>query len=416
VDDPIVPQILVIADDLSGAADCAVAFRRAGLSSVVLFSGNAVTANPDVLALDANSRHLPAPRAAAVHRRLVQRHLTPGTMLYKKIDSTMRGNIAAELAAIIPIAGMAIVAPAFPDTGRTTWNGRVYVQNVPLEQTEIWRNEKLTGIADIAAMLGQAGVRTARAGLDLVRGEPTAFGHALERLARDGAAAIVCDAETDTDLGAIAIASARMRGRHFWVGSAGLARHLPAATGMTAAHSVPAITLAGPVMVVVGSLSGVSRAQARHVAAQPDVVAVAVPPEALRRGNAHPDWQTATAEVAAALAHDHDVVVSISADGSPDLSEGGLLCEALARLLRPFADRIGGLAATGGDTARALLAALGAVGLCLVCEIEPGVVLCTAEGTRPLPVVTKAGAFGTPETLEHCRAVLRGTAPLPAAT
>ena len=68
-------------------------------------------------------------------------------------------------------------------------------------------------------------------------------------------------------------------------------------------------------------------------------------------------------------------------------------------------------ARTAGDantfTWGSLLSALGAVGLRLVREIEPGVVLSTAEGGRPLPVVTKAGAFGTPETLIRCRAVLR---------
>ena len=75
--------------------------------------------------------------------------------------ATRRGNIGAELAAIIPSAGVAIVAPAFPDTGRTTRNGRVYVRNVPLEQTETWRHEGLTGVADIATMLEQSGVRPA---------------------------------------------------------------------------------------------------------------------------------------------------------------------------------------------------------------------------------------------------------------
>ncbi|HUB44380.1 MAG TPA: four-carbon acid sugar kinase family protein [Acetobacteraceae bacterium] len=406
------PQILVVADDLSGAADCGIAFRRAGLSSIVLFSGDAVAGNADALALDADSRHLPAPQAAERHVRLVQRHLAPGVLFYKKIDSTLRGNIGAELAAIIPSAGVAIVAPAFPDTGRTTRNGRVYVRNVPLEQTETWRHEGLTGVADIATMLEQSGVRPAQAGLDLVRGDPAAFCHALDDMARGGAGAIVCDAETDGDLAAIAAASAQMRGRRFWVGSAGLARHLPKAAGMTAAPSPAAVIEPhGPVLVVVGSVSEISRAQVRHLAGQSGIVAVAVPPDTLRHGEADQAWQAAASAIEAALDRNDDVVLTIGADGSQDLSEGWLLCDALARLVLPMAVRIGGLVATGGETARALLTALGAAGLRLVCEIEPGVVLSTAEGGRALPVITKAGAFGTPETLQHCRAVLRGPAP-----
>ena len=417
LDDPTVPQILVVADDLSGAADCGIAFQRAGLSSVVLLSGDGVTADADALALDADSRRLPPPQAAALHRRLVRRHLAPGILFYKKIDSTLRGNVAAELAAIIPGAGVAIVAPAFPDTGRTTRDGRVYVQDVPLEHTEIWRHAKLTGVADITAMLGRSGVRAIRAGLDLVRGEPAAFRRALDGMAQDGAEAIVCDAETDGDLAAIAAASAQMCNRHFWVGSAGLARHLPQAAGMTGAPSAASIIEPhGPVLIVVGSLSAVSRTQARHAAEQSGVVAIVVPPDALRRGDTHPAWQAAVAAVETALARADDVVLTIGAEGPRDLTEGWLLCDALARLVVPMADRIGGLVATGGETARALLTGLGAVGLRLVCEIEPGVVLGIAEGGRALPVITKAGAFGGQDTLEHCRAVLRGAAPLHAGT
>ena len=407
------PQILVVADDLSGAADCGVAFQRAGLSGVVLLSCDGATADADVLALDADSRHLQAETAAALHRRLVQRYLAPGMLLYKKVDSTLRGNVAAELAAIVPGAGVAIVAPAFPGTGRTTRNGRMYVRDVPLEQTEIWRHEDLSGVADIAAMLAQSGLRAVRAGLELVRGGPMALCHALDRMARDGAEAIVCDAETDGDLAAVAAASAHMHSRHFWVGSAGLARHLPQAVSMAAAARVDAIIAPhGPVLVVVGSLSEVSRAQARHLAEQSGVVAVAVPPAALRRGDAHPAWQAAVAAIGTALDRDDDVVLTIGAEGPRDRSEGWRLCDALARLVLPLADRIGGLVATGGETARALLTALGADGLRLVCEIEPGVVLSTAEGGRALAVITKAGAFGTPATLEHCRAVLRGAVPV----
>jgi D-threonate/D-erythronate kinase len=403
---------MVVADDLSGAADCGIAFQRAGLSSVVLLSGDALAVNADAVALDADSRHLPAPQAAARQRRLVQRHLAPGMLLYKKIDSTLRGNIAAELAAIIPTAGVAIIAPAFPDTGRTTRNGRVYVRNVPLEQTEFWRKENLAGVADIATVLEQAHLRTARAELDLIRGERSALCHAWNGMAQDGAEAIVCDAETDDDLAAIAAASARMCARHFWVGSGGLARHLPAAAGIAAAPTAsPVLRPRGPVLVVVGSLSSVSRAQARHLARQPGVEPIPVLPEVLREGDAHPGWQAAVAAIATALDRNDDVVLMIGAETSQDLSEGWRLCDALARLVLPLADRLGGLVATGGETARAVLTALGAVGLRLMCETEPGVVLSTVEGGRALPVITKAGAFGTPETLEHCRAVLRGTVP-----
>jgi uncharacterized protein YgbK (DUF1537 family) len=72
---------------------------------------------------------------------------------------------------------------------------------------------------------------------------------------------------------------------------------------------------------------------------------------------------------------------------------------------------------TGGETARAVLQAFGTGGLRLVGEIEPGVPLSLTDGARPLPVITKAGAFGRPDTLIHCRAILRvGTLSAPLQT
>jgi uncharacterized protein YgbK (DUF1537 family) len=279
---------------------------------------------------------------------------------------------------------------------------------MPLEATEIWQRAQLTGIADIAAILARGGVRPARAGLDLVRGAPDALRNALDCMGRDGAAAVVCDAATETDLAAIAAASAGLARRHFCVGSAGLAHHLARACG-TGAHTPPVfLPLRGPVLITVGSLSDASRVQARHLAQEPGVVTLTVQPEALLQGESSSEWQAASAEFDNALQHGADVLLTIGGNNTVPLEEGWRLCAALGRLVVPFATRLGGLLATGGDTARGVLAALGVVRLRLTREIEPGVALSVTEGERPLPVVTKAGGFGGPATLVHCRAVLSG--------
>ena len=402
------PRILVLADDLSGAADCGIAFSRSGLAAVVSLSDGHAAATgvaADVFVLDTNSRHLPPDAAAATNVRLARRYLRDGLLFYKKIDSTMRGNIAAELAALTPLAGLAIVAPAFPATGRVTRGGRVYVHSLPLEATEIRQSAQL---ADIAAVLARGGVRAARAGLDLVRGEPDALRDALDRMARDGVAAVICDAETETDLAAIATASARLARRHFCVGSAGLAHHLARASGIVADTPPVVLRLRGPVLVAVGSLSEVSRVQAQHLARERGIVTLTVRPEALRQGESSPDWRAIATEFDHALQQEADVLLTIGSGNTMPLEERWPLCSALGRLVASFAVRLGGLLVTGGDTARGILDALGVVGLRLTREIEPGVVLSVTESERPLPVVTKAGAFGGPATLAHCRAVLSG--------
>ena len=118
-------SILIIADDLSGAADCAIGFACAGMQTVVTLDPLHDKADAQVIAADTDTRRLSpaqaAERTVAAYKALQR----PGQRLYKKIDSTLRGNWAAEVAALQPLAGLAIVAPAFPATGRTLRGGRV---------------------------------------------------------------------------------------------------------------------------------------------------------------------------------------------------------------------------------------------------------------------------------------------------
>src|SRR5207248_14493 len=145
--------------------------------------------------------------------------------LYKKIDSTLRGHVGEEVAAAVAAGKEAgrrpvvIAAPAFPALGRTTSGGRVFVDGVLLERTEVWRKSGMTGPADIASQLRVCGLRVAGADLEAVRSEM------LPR----GAEAIICDADREEDLRHVAEAGARLDAAVVWVGSGGLARHLPAA-------------------------------------------------------------------------------------------------------------------------------------------------------------------------------------------
>lgn len=393
-------SLFILADDLSGAADCAMGAARAGLKSIVLLEAGAA-AEAEVIAMDADTRHRPAAQARALQADLWRRHAAPGRLLYKKIDSTLRGNFAAEMAGLTG-AGLAIVAPAFPATGRTTRNGRVLVKGVPLERTEIWANEHMRGEADIVAMLEAQGLAAIHLPLSTVRGDLRAE---LARIASEGRLqAVVCDAEEDADLAAIAAASVGLPA--YWVGSAGLAAQLPRAAGLQGHAGAPALAVTGPILTVVGSLSAVSRHQSEVLAAHAELTVFVPAPPVLRAGEAHPQWQALRAEVAAALAAGRDVLVRTGLEEHNDLSHGHVLCESLGRLLRPMAGEIGALVATGGETARALLPPLGAHALQLVRDIEPGVPLSVAIGTRPIPVVTKAGAFGSPDALRNCHAAL----------
>lgn len=398
---------LIVADDLTGAADSAVAFASAGLSTRVLFAGSgdglgptgrpheldqATDRNgPRVLALDTDSRRLD-PHAAGRAVAATVAGAPAARFLMKKIDSTLRGNIGAEVRALMEGLGcrLAICAPAFPGADRVTREG---VQ---------WASGRAVG--ELASSF--PGVPTAHIGLGAVRaGRGAAL---LEQAAADHAGVVLVDAETDEDLGEI-VSFGSTRNDVLWVGSGGLGAALARATA-TSANLTSAydrrLHIEGPALVVVGSATTTAAAQADRVVAT-GAVEVTVPAGALITGEAaHGTW---TREAAAGLARGLDVVVRIGEGNAIVPGHGRAIVDALADAFVPTLREVppAVLVATGGETALSFGLALGAHGLEVAAELEPGVVYSRLAGGAGLPVVTKAGAFGDAGTLARALERLR---------
>jgi D-threonate/D-erythronate kinase len=127
--------IFAIADDLTGALEVGACFTGS-----VVSTNRFVSAPPDAatLVVDTETRHLPAKEAAAiVHEVVLSALCFHPSLIYKKTDSTLRGNIAAEFGALLrAVPGRALVyAPAYPQLGRTVKNGHLLVHGVPVHQT-----------------------------------------------------------------------------------------------------------------------------------------------------------------------------------------------------------------------------------------------------------------------------------------
>jgi uncharacterized protein YgbK (DUF1537 family) len=406
-------SIVIIADDLSGAADCAIGFASAGYCTVVTLDmpaqGLEVTA-ADVIAADTDTRRLTPAEAAQRTSAAWHALREPGRRLYKKIDSTLRGNWAAEVAALQPLAGLAIVAPAFPATGRTLLGGRVFVRGEPLESTDTWKLEHAGRTADLHAMLAQAGVSTAQLDLDALREGGQTLIARIAAVAASGTQALVVDAETKDDLITLARTTAQMDEALFWVGSGGLAREIASVEGLFApraarkgASTSERQRPQAPVLVLVGSLSTVSERQCAMLRERAGMIELKVPPAVLRGGEHHadsPQWQ---ALIGDALGMGADLLLRIGSDDAFDPAEGAMLSTALARLVKPHFAALGGLIATGGETARAMLSAVGVGSVELIAEIEAGVAVGKPAGASTcqphLRIVTKAGAFGTDHAL-----------------
>lgn len=379
----------IVADDLSGAADCAASFAGAAHSIPVYLHG-APPQDP-CWALDADTRAMDEASAVAATRRVFGQVAAAGAaphFVYKKIDSTLRGHVGAELAAALAAApqfAAALVAPAFPQQGRTLAGGKLLVHG---------RAADLPGHGgDLVAMLEIAGLKTA-----LLR--PCAAGELLPRIAAAlaaGARAIVIDAASDDDLALVANALRQPRAPRMLVaGSAGLARALAGRAVHEATADIPA---AGPVMTVVGSFSPASTAQAAQVEQGGDalVLRLTAPQWLDEHHRGLRQEQCATARTT--LLQGRHVLFAVAGEVVQPFTRS--LVQAIAAATAPLVPHATACVLTGGDTARAMFDALGVDCLQVGGELEPGIPVGRAAAQGARQFILKAGGFGDALALQR---------------
>lgn len=401
-------DVLILADDLSGACDCAGA---AGGGGIVLLSPGLAHQPARVVAVDLDTRAVAAAEAAARTVAAARALYRPPTRLYVKIDSTLRGNWAATVAALhgAPVGEgpppLMIVCPALPEAGRTVLDGQLNVAGVPLGQTAFAGGRADAG--DLAGALAARGLTVADVALAK---DAETLRREMDARAAAGATALVCDAVSRADLEGIAQASLTLDRPCVWVGSAGLMGALARALELPGSGSseTPALAGSGPVLIVVGSAAPVSHGQVERLVEQ-GIGRVAIEAATLRSGAVH----QARASVAAELAAGRHVALTIARGETTDLADGAALAAALGSLAAPLVGAAGGLVLTGGETARAVLGRAGVTGIRLVGAVEAAVPLGITVGAFSKPVVTKAGAFGDADTLVRAVSRLAPAAPLP---
>ncbi|MBA2714161.1 MAG: four-carbon acid sugar kinase family protein, partial [Rubrobacteraceae bacterium] len=265
------PAIAVIADDLTGAADAGVQLVQAGYRTAVFFRASGLLADGlDAVAIDTDSRTGPAGFAA---KRVVEaaHAVSHASLLYKKLDSTLRGNVAAELAAAFGVAGRehTIVAPAFPAAGRTTVGGTQLVHGVPVDETEM-QNDPRTPVRDshVPTLLADAFASVGTLDVEDLT-DPGRI-----RLVLEESECVVADAQRHSDLEAL-VRAVPDPYRVLWAGAAGLALALGSVyPGPRAREAGVQRAQVRPVLVVVGSLSEVAREQVRRLVGEYGEVAV----------------------------------------------------------------------------------------------------------------------------------------------
>ncbi|MFE2944123.1 four-carbon acid sugar kinase family protein [Streptomyces sp. NPDC059255] len=419
-------RVLALADDLSGAAETAAALRRPARILLGPPGPRDSAAVPDpgvALVRDLDTRQLDATSAAAAVREAL-RGVADDTVLFKKTDSLLRGNLAAEAAAYAEGAAAVVIAPALPVAGRTVRDGVVHLRGTPLHATDAWRAEPLPAPSSVAAALGDP--RTAPVPLTVVRGPAAELTERLRALVRAGHRP-VCDAETDADLDAIAAAALRLGPGVRLLGTGGLAAALgrllgvadglgggcgpdgldgpdglgadgvsPAgpARGAAPAQDTPpgtpspdapsaehARTPARPLLVVVGTAEPGAVAQIAQLVA------------AGARHTALPAELLAAPGACLPLTVAPGAVTVVGVDPAQGIRPGAAR-QVVAGLARTVAAACGpaDLVLTGGETARRVLDALGVAHLVPVGEIHHGAVRSLASDGRT--VVTRPGSYG----------------------
>lgn len=362
-------RVAIVADDLTGALDAAAPFAQRGATTRVVVALEHLEglleawqgALPEVIAVTTESRHLSAPMAAERVARATQllTRLAP-CVWFKKIDSTLRGQVVAESLAMRRVcARTLLLAPAVPAQGRTTREARIIVHGQSLASTDFAHDARSRPPSGGLDALFEA------QGLPLARHVP---GQPLPTA--DG----VADAETDADLEALADRIVNELDKWLAVGAAGLSRAL-ARSLFDEPLARPANHRFSSLWLAVGSRSERAGQQVaalrRAVPWLPVVMGAADLPVEAPFLLLHPDADAPSREA--------DEVAAEMAD-------------ALVAGMTAAAQRL--CLVTGGDCASAVMATLGASYLDVAGEWEAGVVLGYPQGNRARPLLTKAGGFG----------------------
>ena len=360
-------MIVVIADDLTGAAELAgIAFSH-GLTAEVQIEFNSKT-DADVICLNTNTRLLVAEKAATklwdIAKRIVA---AKPEWIYKKTDSVLRGNIAAELRVLLEATARTrtIFIPANPSRKRVIRKGRYFIEKTPLHETDFANDPHHPATTSV-----------------------------VSRIIGNNPEILIPDAESESDLDAPA------RQCDSLVLPAGAADFFAANLRAQGHDPIPVIAQShsGCALFVCGSMSAWANQRAQQCEAH-GVPVCAMPQELLGQSNNPAALQDWVSEACAALAETRAVMLAIGRQKSidhPALLEKRL-GHAMAMILAQM--EVGQLLLEGGATANAALRRMKWTHLRVTVSAAfnlPGLEIPDTDTPR---VFMKPGSYDWPETI-----------------
>lgn len=392
---------VIVADDFTGANDTGVQLCRSGIPVDVVLDVNQIKDDETSLSIDCESRVVSAEEAYhRVYEAIACVNLRGGCrFLYKKVDSTLRGHLQEEIRAAVDVykPELIIFAPAYPSQGRTVEQGRLCVHGTPLLDTEIARDPRNPLQEDRIQKI-----------LTECLNQPVHH-YALSEVSMESfdwtGTAYSFDTKEQVQLETIAMAAMKTGKKILWIGSAGLAQGI-----LTVSYRRK------PTLTVIGSISSKTMKQLQYCR-ENGVSVVALDMKTIYETH---QVDRAVRDVVTYLKEGQDVVLT-GASCRQDYEafaaygrEHGISTDVLAEFTKQTLSgmvpvilkeaAVNGLFLTGGDTAIAVIHQLEASGSHIERELVPGFVLGRLLGgsRAGLPIVTKAGAFGTEEDIYNC--------------
>lgn len=421
--------ICIVSDDLTGANDTALQFQINGADTNILLNKKIENAQPHnsnkVWAISTESRNISLNSAYDKVKSTVEfikKEINPD-YYYKKIDSTMRGNIAIEVLAMLEILGLdcAIIMPAFPQQGRITVGGYHLLNGIPLEQTEMARDPHSpiseshlptllkNQIKELENLIGEIGLKTVLDGAREIYIK-------INNLIEDGKKIIIADSISQTDLEQIVLAIKKSNYKILPAGNAAAAKIL--ANDWFPKQEKPIenkeISLPKlPKLIVSGSATQITANQIAYLASNEQYKDKVFVIELNVNTILNNSLDELVDKIEAYLSDGINVLVHTSYlfknfDGfAEDIANANLtkatfasrITDFLAQLTKKiFTNSKATLVTLGGETSYKCCDAIGANQLKLLDEVLPAIALSKNTTNNQL-IVTKSGNLGDEETL-----------------
>ena len=406
-----------IADDLTGATDVGLMLTRAGMRVIQVIGvpdDDVLPDDADAIVVALKSRTIPASEAVRQSLQSASALLSAGArqLMFKycsTFDSTDAGNIGPVAEALLErVEGeLTIATPAFPATGRTVYQGNLFVGSQPLAESSM-RDHPLTPMRDsnlVRVLQRQTDLPVGLVPFAVVDQGREAIALAFADAARRGTRLLIVDALTERHLLDIGAAAEAMP---LITGGSGIALGLPAnfrRMGVLGSRPAPGRLPVSPgaAAILSGSCSAATQEQVAR-AEGAGFPSLRLTPEALADGR-----QTAESVIGWAkpqLGQKPVLVYSTAAPAMVAAAQDNIGRERAAALVEDaFAEVAVALAQAGvtrliiagGETSGAVVQRLGVRALEIGPEIDPGVPWTRSLRGPDMALALKSGNFGAPD-------------------